>query len=70
MHETILQCINIDHNRLWLQSIINKPSHRTTFLQSRLASSVPLQTSYFFLWYFLFGCTLYKYEFFKIFIAW
>ena len=53
MHETILQCINIDHNRLWLlQSIINKPSHRTTFLQSRLISSILPQTSYFFLWFF------------------
>ena len=44
--------------------------HQATFLQSCLASSILPQTSYFFLWYFLFRCTLNKYEFFKIFIAW
>jgi hypothetical protein len=32
--------------------------HRTTFLQFRLVSSILPQSSYFFLWYFLFRCNL------------
>src|SRR5882762_446506 len=38
----------------------------TTFLQFWLASSILPQSPYFLHWYFLFRCSLYKYEFYKI----
>jgi hypothetical protein len=38
----------------------------TTFLQFHLVSSILPQSSYFFLWYFLFRCSLYEYEFCEI----
>ena len=38
----------------------------TTFLQFHLASSILPQSPYFLHWYFLFRCSLYKYEFHKI----
>jgi hypothetical protein len=40
--------------------------HQATFLQFHLVSSILPQSPYFFHWYFLFRCSLYKYEFYEI----